>query len=84
LPAVIVNSVKYNVAGKYRDQFYNISGASGDFLQIGYFNVIKVDTNPGSAISAVAVNPGTVPGTSTIQFTSSGPMVGEVINVVGN
>lgn len=84
MAAVTVNRVKYNVSGSLRDQIYSISGATGDFLQIGYYNVMKIDTNPGSAINAAVASPGTIPGTSIITFASSGAMVNEIVEVLGN
>ena len=83
MAAVTINSVKYNVNGNLRDQFYNISGNSGDTLTVGLFTVRKIDTNPGSLITATAVAPGAVPGTSVITLTSSGAMAGEVLEVLG-
>jgi hypothetical protein len=84
MAAVTINKVKYNVNGSLRDQIYNISGNTGDFLQLGLFNVMKIDTNPGSLITAVASAPGTIPGTSVITFTSSAAMVNEIVEVLGN
>jgi hypothetical protein len=84
MPAVTVNTVKYNVAGSLRDQIYNISGNSGDFLQVGYTTVRKIDTNPGSVITNAVVSAGAVPGTSVITFTSSGAINSEQIEVIGN
>ncbi len=86
MAAVVVaaNSTKYNVNGSLRDQYYTISGASGDTLTVGLFTVRKVNVMAGTLITAVASAAGTNPGTSTITFTSSAPMTAESIEVLGN
>ena len=83
MPAVTVNSVKYNVAGSLRDQFYNISGASADTLTVGLNTVRMVGFEPGT-VTTYAVAPGSIPGTSIITFTASGPFNNLDIEVIGN
>lgn len=83
MAAVTVNSVKYNVNGSLRDQYYNITGASGDTLTVGYFGVKIVNSEAG-AITGYTVAAGTNPGTSIITFTSSSPYTAADIQVVGN
>ena len=73
----------YNVNGSLRDQYYTVSGASGDTLTVGLGLVRKVTTSPGTLITAVALAPAGN-GRTTITLTSSAPMVAEKIEVIGN
>ena len=72
MPAVTVNSAKYNVSGSMRDQYYSITGASGDTLVVG-LNVINiVDVQNGNPITSIAIAAGPFPGSTQLTFTSSG------------
>lgn len=83
MPAVTVNSVKYNVAGSMRDQFYSITGSSGDTLVIGLNTVNMVEVQNGNPITSIAVAPGPFPGSSQLTFTSSGAFGPAKIEVKG-
>ena len=83
MAAVTVNSVKYNVNGSLRDQYYSISGATGDTLLVGLTGVKKINLSPGSLITAAVPTP-TTNGMTSIAFTSSAPMVAEMVQVIGN
>jgi hypothetical protein len=78
---VTINSVKYNVNGSLRDQYYNVTGATGSTLTVGMFNVRQINSE-GGAITAYTTAAGTVPGTTTITLT--GTMSATDIQVIGN
>lgn len=86
MAAVTVNTVKYNVNGSQRDQYYNITGASGDTLTVGYFTVREVNHQAGSAMSSITTAAGTIPGTTIITFTTTGSVAITAANVqvIGN
>lgn len=85
MAAVTINSNKYNVNGSLRDQYYNLTGNNGDTLTIGLFTVRKVNTQVGTAITAITTAAGTNPGTTTITFaTGGGAFTAEQVQVVGN
>ncbi len=86
MAAVTVNSVKYNVNGSLRDQYYNITGASGDTLTVGLNSIREVNHQSGSAMSSITSAAGTLPGTSIITFTTTGAVAITAANVqvVGN
>lgn len=86
MAALTVNSVKYNVNGSLRDQYYNITGASGDTLTVGLFTVREVNHQAGSAMSSITTAAGTNPGTTTITFNTTGSVAITAANVqvVGN
>ncbi len=86
MAAVTVNSVKYNVNGSLRDQYYNITGNSGDTLTVGYFSVKEVNHQAGSAMNGITVAAGTIPGTSVITFNTTAAVAFTAANVqvVGN
>lgn len=81
MAAVTVNTVKYNVNGSLRDQYYNITGNSADTLTVGMFNV-KMVNSEGGAVTAYTVAAGAIPGTSIITLT--GTFSNTDIQVVGN
>jgi hypothetical protein len=83
MPAVTVLSTKYNVAGNMRDQFYSISGNSGDFLVVGLNNINLTDIQIGSPITAVALVAGPFPGSTQITFTSSGAFTASKLELLG-
>ncbi len=87
MPAVTINAnppVTYNVAGSKRQQFYNVSGASGDTLTVGYNTVNKVNVDPNT-VTSTAVTAGTITGTSIITFTTGGGAFTAVnVEVLGN
>lgn len=86
MAAVTVNSVKYNVNGSLRDQYYNISGNSGDTLTVGYFSVKEVNHQSGSLINSITSAAGTIPGTSILTIATTGAVAFTAANiqVVGN
>ncbi len=81
MAAVTVNSVKYNVNGSLRDQYYNITGNSGDTLTVGMFSV-KIVNSEGGAVTAYTTAAGTNPGTTVITLT--GTFSNTDLQVVGN
>ena len=77
---------RYNVAGSFRQNFYTVSGNTGDTLTVALNEVVQVNVQPGSTITAVAdaVNPAG-PGTgSVITFTASGAFTGASVEVIGH
>lgn len=86
MAAVTVNSVKYNVNGSLRDQYYNITGNSGDTLTVGYFGVKEVNHQSGSLINSITSAAGTIPGTTVITFATTGAVSFAAANVqvIGN
>lgn len=86
MAAVTVNTVKYNVNGSLRDQYYNITGNSGDTLTVGYFGVKEVNHQSGSAMSSITTAAGTIPGTTVVTFNTTGSVAFTAANVqvVGN
>ncbi len=70
MPAVTVNSVKYNVSGSMRDQYYNITGNTGDTLTVGLFKVNMVNSE-GGVVTAYTTAAGTIPGTTVITLTGT-------------
>ncbi len=85
MAAVTVNgSPYYNVTGSKKSQLYNISGANGDTLTVGYNTVNKVNPDPGT-ITSTTVAAGTVQGTSVITFvTGGGAFTTQNVEVIGN
>jgi len=85
MAAVTLNSgPTFNVAGSKRDQFYNITGNSGDTLTVGMVNVLQVNIEPAT-ITGYSVAGGTIPGTSIITFTTGGgAFTATDVEVIGN
>ncbi len=81
MPEVTVNTRKYNVSGSLRDQYYNVTGNTGDTLTVGLTTVKKVNTD-GTAVTAYSVAAGTLAGTSVITLT--GTLAATNIQVLGN
>ena len=81
MAAVTVNSVKYNVNGSMRDQYYNITGSSADTLTVGLFKVWMVNSE-GGAVTAYTTAAGSIPGTTVITLT--GTFSNTDIQVLGN
>lgn len=81
---VTVNTVKRNVEGSLRVYYYNINGNSGDTITLGFNSVKIVNTEIGGLVTGYSVAAGTNPGTSVVTLTSSAPMVGVDVEVVGN
>ena len=69
--------------------FFVVSGASGSTLVVPMSSVLFIGMQPftqagtASLITGIAVAGGTVPSTSIVTFTSSNPMVTEVVAVFG-
>jgi hypothetical protein len=78
---VTINSVKRNVNGFLREYYYNVTGASGSTLPVG-FNKVNIVDSGGGVITAYTVAARTVPGTSVITLT--GTMNNTDIRVTGN
>jgi hypothetical protein len=75
------NVAQRHVWGDSVVRFYTISGASGSTLQTGAVGLLFVGVQPGSLITAVANS--VVAGLGVqLTFTSSAPMVNEVVMVV--
>lgn len=83
MPAVTVSSTKYNVNGSMRDNYYVISGSSGDTLVVGLNNINQFDVQVGSPITNVAFAPGPFPGSTQITFTASGAFTNSRIELLG-
>jgi hypothetical protein len=83
MPAVTVTSTKYNVNGSMRDQYYTITGNSGDFLVVGLNNINLADVQVGSPITGVAMAAGPFPGSTQITFTSSGAFTASKLELLG-
>lgn len=77
------NSQKYNVNGSLRDQYYNISGSSGDTLTVGMNGVRQVNFEV-STITGYSAAPGSNPGQTIITITASAPFAAVDTQVVGN
>lgn len=86
MAAVTINNSKYNVSGSMRDNYYNITGNSGDTLDVGLTTVRIVNLEPtASGITAYTVTPNTpITGQSRITFTSGGAYANVDIQVLGN
>jgi hypothetical protein len=85
MAAVTVNSVKYNVNGSLRDQYYNITGNSGDTLTVGLSTIREVNHQSGSSMSSITTAAGSNSQT-TITFTTTGAVAITAANVqvIGN
>lgn len=86
MAAVTVNTgPTFNVSGSKRDQFYNISGATGDTLTVGLNQVLIVNIEPGT-ITGYSVAAATSPQIGqTITFTTGGGAFSNIdIEVIGN
>ncbi len=86
MAAVTVNTVKYNVNGSFRDQYYNITGNSGDTLTVGLFTVRQVNHQAGSAMNSITTAAGTIAGTTIITFntTAAAAFAAAPVQVLGN
>ena len=80
MAAVTVNSVKYNVAGSMRDQYYNITGASGDTLTVGLTTIREINHQSGSAMNSITTAAGSN-GLTTITFNTTGSVAITAANV---
>lgn len=69
--------VLQSVMGDQQKIVATVSGVTGSTYHTGLANINKVDLSPGSLITAVAFSGGTV------TFTSSGPMVTEIVSLWG-
>lgn len=67
---VTVNSRKFNVDGSMRENFYNITGNTGDTLTVGMFSV-KMVTAKGNLLTSFSVAPGANGGQSVITLTGT-------------
>lgn len=77
---------RYNVAGSFRQNFYTVSGATGDTLTVPMNEVVQINVQPGSTITGVSdtVNPAG-PGTGTvITFTASGAFTAASVEIIGH
>lgn len=80
MAAVTVNSKKFNVNGSLRDQYYNVTGNTGDTLTVGLNAVKKINADP--AITSYTVAAGVNPGQQVI--TLNGVLVAVDVQVLGN
>lgn len=81
MAAVTVTSYRSNVAGSYRNPFYQINIAnSGDTLTVPLRIVRSVNFN-NTAVSNAAT--AAVAGGTQITFTSSGAVTGLLVDVLG-
>ena len=73
----------FNVVGKLRQQFYNITGVSTNTLDVGMDNVLKVNTD-GVVVTSYAVTQQTPQvGSTRITFTSTGTYTAINVEVLG-
>ena len=84
MAAVTVNSKKFNVAGSMRENFYNITGVTGDTLDVGLYNVRAVIMEPGALTSYTLTADTPAKGQTRITFTSSGAYTAADLVVKGN
>lgn len=80
MAAVTVNSKKFNVNGSLRDQYYNVTGNTGDTLTVGLNAVKKINADP--EITSYTVAAGVNPGQQVI--TLNGVLVAVDVQVLGN
>lgn len=72
MAAVTINNQKFNVNGSLRDNFYNVTGNSGDTQVVGLFTVRQVSADPlVTAYSVASATPAV--GFCTITYTLSAP-----------
>lgn len=83
MAAVTILSTKYNVNGNMRDQYYSISGNTGDTLVVGLNNINQADVQLGSTITAMAFATGPFPGSTQITFTASGAFTASKLQLMG-
>lgn len=85
MPAVTVNTRKYNVSGSVREQLLDITGSSGDTLDVGLMNVHSVVFEPGTNTPTdVTLTPATpAVGQTRITFTSGGTFTNQRCIVKG-
>jgi len=82
MPAVTqTRRAKYNVNGNLREQYYQVTGASGDTLVVGMNAIRFVDVQ--APITGTTVTAGPLPGTSTITFAASGAFTAANVQVLG-
>jgi hypothetical protein len=86
MPAVTQNTTpSFNVVGNKRQQFYNITGASGDTLDVGMTSVLKVNTDQPAVITSYTVTAATPSvGQSRITFTAGGAITAANVEVLGS
>jgi hypothetical protein len=82
MPAVTITRRKFNVAGSMRDNFYSVTGASGDTLVVGMNTVRRVDLN--APLTGYTLAAGPIPASTLITFTASGAFTAADIEVIGN
>ena len=82
MAAVTVNSKKFNVSGSLLDRFYNITGNSGDTLDVGMYNVQQVVIDPNVITSYAVAGATPQAGMSRITFTG-GPFTAANVQVLG-
>lgn len=73
----------YNVNGKLRDQYYNITGATGDTLTVG-MNTVRQVNFEASTITGYSAAAGSNPGQTVITITASAPYTAVDAQVIGN
>jgi hypothetical protein len=85
MAAVTVTNPSRAVTGSVVTRFYTISGASGSTLPTGMSNILFVDIQQSTAAGTISlITAFSIAGNpSTITFTSSAPMVTEIIAVTG-
>lgn len=69
--------VRQSVMGDQQKITATINGVTGSTYNTNLANIFKVDLSPGSLITAVSFSGGIV------TFTSSGPMVDEIVAIWG-
>ena len=83
MAAVTVNSKKFNVAGSMRENFYNITGVTGDTLDVGMYTVKAVLMEPNVLTSYTLTADTPAKGQTRITFTSSGAFTSADVVVKG-
>lgn len=72
-----------HVIGDLSTRFYNISGASGSTLVVPFSQILWLDTQPFTTAGTASLITGISLSGQTVTFTSSAPMVNEIIQVIG-
>ena len=77
------NTPNRHIIGDMVVRFFNVSGASGSTLPTGLSQILYVNAQRFTTAGTASLITGLVAAQGTLTFTSSAPMVNEVVEVIG-
>lgn len=79
----ITGQFERHITGDLATRFYQVSGVTGSTLATGVAQIKFVDIQQSTAAGTISLITSFSVSGGTVTFTSSGPMVTEIIQVIG-